>query len=305
MQQEVIQEPFAGWKNIKLPALIGADLISAGLSATLIAPVVTAIDRAVVENAASSKNPLLPTLKRHLACTFRHPKAFFQAKPFFIVWTLYAATYVTANVAETTTSTLMKHVDDMVNRSIIFVSTCVVNVPLGVWKDVRFVQIYGGSAPTKPASPSIAAKAATATVKAAAATSSIKPPVVKPGRVPKIVGATFLFRDALTIFGSFTLAPILSESVPTSVASDPRIKEAISQLGVPVLTQLVATPFHLLGLDLYRCSQSQLSDRISRIRSNLGPVTLLRCCRIIPAFGVGCIVNINLRAALHEKFGSE
>ena len=124
---------------------------------------------------------------------------------------------------------------------------------------------------------------------------------IRPARFPKVVGATFLFRDAITIFGAINVPPIVSAAVPDSTFANPMLKFAALQLSVPVLSQVVATPIHLLGLDMYSYPQDNSQMRISRIKRNLGPTTLVRCTRIIPAFGVGCIANTGLRSYLHQE----
>lgn len=124
---------------------------------------------------------------------------------------------------------------------------------------------------------------------------------IRPVKFPRMVGATFLFRDAITIFGAINLPPILSSSVPDSTFSNPAVKMAVMQFCVPVLSQVVATPIHLLGLDMYSHPHSR--ERTSRIKKNLGATTLVRCARIVPAFSVGCIVNTGLRSRFHRMAG--
>ena len=249
-----------------------------------------------MENAASSKHPLLSTLKSHVVCSFRHPRLFFAAKPFFYVWTLYAATYATANSVESVAKAFASKADQVLVSSVTFLSTCLVNVPLGVWKDVRFVQLYGrptaaSSIPTTP----LAAKAGAA--------ASQRPPA-QPAKVPRIVGATFLLRDAITIFGSINLPPMLSPLLSDSYFASPAMKMAALQLSVPILSQVVATPVHLLALDLYNNPQKEGSNsRVSRMKRSLAPTTAMRCSRIIPAFGVGLVVNTGLRDYFHGIAG--
>ena len=208
------------------------------------------------------------------------------------MWTLYAATYTTANVTETVVRAFSQKKDEVLVGSITFLSTCLVNVPLGVWKDIRFVQAYGNA---RLPNPVLRGK-------------ELPSPIVQPSsaslpRVPKVVGATFLIRDAITILGSFTLPSVLCEPIPDTVLSDPVIKAAAAQLVVPIFSQVFATPVHILGLDLYNHPQAQTRERLSRIRENLGPTTAMRCFRIIPAFGVGCIMNTNLRRYFHKAAG--
>lgn len=183
--------------------------------------------------------------------------------------------------------------------SLTFLSTCLVNVPLGVWKDVRFVQIFGhGRTPPNSALDTPTTKLGAAT--APHATLHHHPTA----KFPKTVAATFLLRDALTIAGSFTLPQMLSHSIPETLLSDPVARMAAMQLVVPVLSQVVATPVHLLGLDLYSHQhRRERGERMCRIRSNLGAATLVRCARVIPAFGVGGVANAGLRRLFHRKAG--
>lgn len=171
-------------------------------------------------------------------------------------------------------------------------STFLVNVPLGLWKDVRFAQIYGTGSASDPAR--------------MAKTAALPSPV--PCRTPNLgssraATATFLLRDAITIFGSFTLAPWLAAAIPDKLVAHPHAQTIITQLSVPSLTQLVATPLHLLGLDLYnRQHNVPWSDRLARTRRYLPSATVVRCIRIIPAFGFGCLTNTELRSVFHRQF---
>lgn len=162
---------------------------------------------------------------------------------------------------------------------------------MGVWKDMRFAQIFGTRA---------------APVAAAGAVDVARPAIVQNRAVARAATAIFLLRDSVTIFGSFTLAPRLSEVIPDSMATHPHAKPIITQLTVPVLTQLVATPVHLLGLDMYaRQHTVPLVDRVKRSQQYLASTTVTRCIRIIPAFGFGCLANMELRSMFHEKLNYE
>lgn len=168
--------------------------------------------------------------------------------------------------------------------SITFSSTFLVNVPLGVWKDIRFSQKFSSR-------PNATTNTATEAAKAALRSSS--------KIASRAATTTFLLRDGVTIFGSFTLAPHCTELVPDSMTYFPHSKTIISQIIVPVLSQLVATPLHLLGLDLYNQHGASWSSRMAMIRANLLSATAMRCVRIIPAFGFGCLANMGLRSVLH------
>ena len=207
------------------------------------------------------------------------------------MWTLYAVTYSTANSVNSLTSTFMDKSHEVLANSITFLATCTVNVPLGVWKDIRFVQTFGGRPTTPPTGP----------VNNPPAKSP--PPPQSPTKFPRMVGATFLGRDAITILGSITLPPMVSHRIPIA---DPAAQMAAAQLLVPVLSQVVATPVHLLGLDMYANPEKEArGERAKRIRRALLGTTAVRCARIIPAFGIGGIVNTGLREWFHEQVHGE
>ncbi|CAG8898183.1 unnamed protein product [Penicillium egyptiacum] len=279
MQRE-IQSNEARWSNPQLGQLVG-DLAAAAASASLVTPAVAIIDRALVEQAAF-KQPILHGLRRHALGALRQPGLFVFQRPFGIVWALYAATYSVANV----TDTISRKLEITAAGTITFATTMLANVPLALWKDLRFAQEYGtGSGPD-------------------AKTSKANTPisVLQNKSLARTAAAIFLVRDGVTIFGSFTLAPWLSDAIPDSLAAHPHAKPIITQLTVPVLTQLVATPLHLLALDMYtRQYTLPFLERVKQSQQYLPSSTLLRCIRIIPAFGIGCLTNMELRSAFHAK----
>ncbi|KKY17633.1 hypothetical protein UCDDS831_g06341 [Diplodia seriata] len=269
------------------------DLFAAAVTATLVAPSVTLIDRQVdakpslvidlltsltrvVVEKASSNKPLLRGLRCHSLAALERPGKLFLARPFTSVWTLYAATYAVANSAETVT----KDFGLAAAGTITFAATLAVNIPLGVKKDLRFAQCYGSAA-------ELAAKQA------------LKP---RPAAsVPKAAAATFLVRDALTIFGSFVLPPRVADAIPDELAG-PHAKVTFTQMTVPVVSQLVATPVHLLGLSLYdRAANVPVRERLAAVWRVMPAATAVRCVRIIPAFGLGVLANKELRWFCHGK----
>ncbi|KAJ5834504.1 hypothetical protein N7447_000530 [Penicillium robsamsonii] len=279
MQQEP-QSNEACWGNTQLGQLAG-DLAAATASASLVTPAVAIIDRALVEQAAF-KQPILRGLRRHALGALRQPGLFVFQRPFGIVWALYAATYSVANV----TNTISHKFELAAAGTITFATTMMANVPLALWKDIRFAQEYGtGNGP--------GAKTSTANI--------ISVPLQNKS-LARAAAAIFLVRDGVTIFGSFTLAPWLSDAIPDGLAAHPHAKPIITQLTLPVLTQLVATPLHLLALDMYtRQYTIPFLERVKHSQQYLPSSTLLRCVRIIPAFGIGCLANMELRSAFHAR----
>ncbi|KAJ5919255.1 hypothetical protein N7466_010198 [Penicillium verhagenii] len=269
------------WDSSLFRRLAG-DVGAAVVSATLVAPAVTIIDRAIVEKSSLNQS-LFRGLRRHALHALKNPTRFVFQLPFGIIWSLYAATYIVANGTDTISNKLKARGTGMLT----FATTTIVNVPLGVWKDIRFAKIFG----TKTYANNVEAA---------------RPALVQNRGVARAATAIFLLRDCVTIFGSFTLAPKLSAAIPDSITSHPQAKPVISQLTVPVLTQLVATPLHLLGLDLYmRQHAVPFVDRVAQSQRHLASTTVVRCIRILPAFGFGCLANLELRSLFHRQIGGE
>lgn len=71
---------------------------------------------------------------------------------------------------------------------------------------------------------------------------------------------------------------------------------------MPAAFQFVATPLHLLGLDLVGrpggaagAGDTSMWERAERVRRDWFSASSVRAVRILPAFGVGCVVNTELR----------
>ena len=72
--------------------------------------------------------------------------------------------------------------------------------------------------------------------------------------------------------------------------------QTVAQFVAPASVQLLSTPLHLLGLDLYNRGQTlSWRDRWAMVRKNWALSAIARICRIVPAFGVGGVVNSKLR----------
>ncbi|KAJ5096202.1 hypothetical protein NUU61_005558 [Penicillium alfredii] len=296
----------------RLGELLAADTLVAAGSATLITPAVMIFDRLVVEKSFYNQ-PLLPAFRRHLWFSITQPATFLTSRPSLLVWSLYTATFATANASETILSKLSPKIDHAIAGMTTFASTFVVNSSVGIWKDVKFAQLFGHSSTSKPTPTTASTTTTTATSSSTTTNQSISQPNSNPPpppktarsigrtRIPLATYSALLLRDGLTIFGSFSLPAMVSTSIPDSVASQEYLKILIAQLAIPASIQLVSTPIHLLGLDLYNRPQTLPSrDRVSRVSRDWIGASLLRMCRIIPAFGIGGFVNTEGRVYLHE-----
>ena len=76
---------------------------------------------------------------------------------------------------------------------------------------------------------------------------------------------------------------------------------SVAQFLSPAAVQLVSTPLHLLGLDLYNRQGVSGGERLTRVVRDWMKSSLARMGRIIPAFGVGGVVNTKVRRGLMER----
>lgn len=218
------------------------------------------------------------------------PMGFFLSTPFLLIYTLYSGTYLTANAIDTVTSTMRNQSFSTVTPGAAkFLSTTAVNMSICVYKDARFAKIFGPK--TKSSNP-----AGICHVVGGGAAAIPK--------IPKISYSLFCLRDSVTIFASFNVPALVAPSIPDSIASTPAMKAALAQFACPALMQFVSTPMHLLGLDLYNrqpIGGLGWRERAARIRRDYIPSSFARMGKIVPAYGVGGVVNVRLRAALMEK----
>lgn len=121
---------------------------------------------------------------------------------------------------------------------------------------------------------------------------------VSPRPIPPISYLLFATRDSLTIFASFNLPPILAPSLPEATERF-FTRTSAAQFIAPAAIQFVSTPLHLLGLDMYnRNGDTTMADRMKKVRLDWLKSSFARMARIVPAFGVGGVVNNGLRKKL-------
>ncbi|KAL4942068.1 hypothetical protein BDV06DRAFT_222487 [Aspergillus oleicola] len=285
------------WNTNRLGARLGADVVSAAAAGALTCPVITVIDRAIIEKASKSI-PIRQTITSGFRSILTNPSGFFLGTPFLLIYTLYTSTYLTANTIDTAVSTLRdKSFSTVFPGTAKFITTTAVNMGICVYKDARFAKIFG--AKQQPPQPNAAPASNAAPAQASA---SCHPPLNNTAlRVPKISYTLFCLRDSITIFASFNIPALVAPSIPDFIASTPGMKAAIAQFSCPALMQFASTPMHLLGLDLYnRQPPGGLGwrERALRIRRDYVASCFARMGKIVPAYGVGGVVNVRLRAGL-------
>ncbi|KAK2623502.1 hypothetical protein QTJ16_007056 [Diplocarpon rosae] len=237
------------WNTKNLGLRLGADFASGAGAATMVAPLITIIDKAIMQNAsgqASLKSSLVDSLKTVLL----RPQTLLFSKPFALICMLYGGTYFTANSLDTITSTVRNRpASHVTSGTAKFAASSAANVGLCLVKDATFAKL-----------------------------------------------------DCLTIFASFNIPPLLGPAISQRMNRELEKTisgQTIAQFAAPAAVQLVSTPMHLLGLDLYnRGSVGTWGDRWQIVKRNWGISAAARICRIVPAFGLGGVVNCNVRRSL-------
>jgi hypothetical protein len=188
---------------------------------------------------------------------------------------LYGGTYLTANTLDTITSTVKnKSSSHVTHGTLKFAASSTANIGICLFKDQAFAKLFGPGGPPRP--------------------------------VPLPSYALFTLRDCLTIFASFNVPPLLGPVISRNMSRQLEKSmsgQTIAQFLAPAAIQIVSTPMHLLGLDLYNRDKKGVTwgDRWQIVRKNWAVSAAARMCRIMPAFGVGGVVNAKLRKNLMAR----
>ncbi|KAM3511491.1 hypothetical protein MY11210_004849 [Beauveria gryllotalpidicola] len=271
------------WNTKNLGSRLGADAVSASCAAGLISPLIAFIDKSIMETASGSSPSILTSLRRSLTALVRSPLRTLASRPVGLVFLLYGGTYLTANTLDTLSSTLAPApARTTTSGPAKFAASSLANVSLCVYKDQAFVKLFRDAAAGPP----------------------------RP--VPLPCFAIFALRDCLTIFASFNIPTRLAPHIDAYTTQSMRVSGlTAAQFLAPAAVQLVSTPLHLLGLDLYNrpsaagagAQQGKVSwgDRWQAVRRGWLPSCAARIGRIVPAFGVGGVVNYKVRQGFMTK----
>ncbi|MCJ1479444.1 hypothetical protein MMC13_008130 [Lambiella insularis] len=266
------ESPKPSYNTAALPWRMLSDLTAAFCASTLVAPIITIIDKSIILR-TSTPHPLPTILSSSLSSALHTPHTFLLSPPYLLVTALYFGTYTTANLTDTITATVASKPANHISAGPAkFLATSTTNMSLCIYKDARFARMFGASA--SPTNVGAAIKKV----------------------VPKSTLALFALRDSLTVFASFNVPPLLAPVLGSQNAA---------QFLAPAGVQIFSTPVHLLGLDLYNRpggagGKIAWGDRWGRIQRDWGGAALARMARVIPAFGVGGVVNSGVRGWLLE-----
>lgn len=272
--------------------LVGDVLVATAVTAA-VAPFLTVVDQAIVESTAGSKTLVRSGLDSIRFMT-SNPGSYVRSPTFLLMWGVYAATYATANSFKTleehsrfqqeasrTTNTTSSSSSSSAASSIglgqvgIFLGTTVVNSGTSMMKDRAYAQMFGSG------------------------TASVT--------FPKASYAFWALRDLSVIGSSFILPDLVATKLAGDYGMDKATALSYCQLTIPVATQLIAGPFHFLGLDVYNRNLNHLAsrwsvaaDRMRQLSQSFGPVVMARMARIAPGYGIGGVWNTKLRMAWRD-----
>mmetsp|Transcript_12031 Transcript_12031/g.16338 ORF Transcript_12031/g.16338 Transcript_12031/m.16338 type:complete len:264 (-) Transcript_12031:47-838(-) len=233
-----------------------ADLISASVTAIMVAPFITAIDRSVIKLTSGQLLSLRSGLSFELNHFLTRPLNFAHCQGFRVVCGLYFATYASANAV----GTACEYLDwsPIIPK---FLAVAIVNLPLSILQDRAFVRLFGRCTPRE---------------------------------LPLATFGLFAARDAATMMASFSAPSLLANLLSTSPHTASQVEHA-AQLVCPVGMQVASTPLHILGLDLYNNPAKAVNVRLAFMQKMYWRTTLARMGRIGPAFGIGGVGNDLIR----------
>jgi len=117
--------------------------------------------------------------------------------------------------------------------------------------------------------------------------------------VPMTAYAAWLTRDAVSMSCFFTLPPIVG-----NMLNDYTDKGYYyAQVFLPLAVQLVTSPIHLLGYNIYNEPNAPISSRLAFMRKDYFRSVALRCVRQAPPWSFGTIGNTEIKARLQSAAG--
>ncbi|USW54203.1 hypothetical protein Slin15195_G075220 [Septoria linicola] len=270
MASKVAEKDIKDWNTKNLSSRLMVDAGCAAAAGFLVAPIVSMVDKAIMEN-ASGKRPLMQSIKASVSQLLFRPHAYVTSKPFALILMVYGGTYLSANFLDTFKSTTRARPASSASAGPAkFAATSAANISLTMIKDSQFTKMYS--------------------------TVAARP-------VPPVTFAFYALRDSMTIFASFNLPQMIAPNLPLSETAEKYIsRTSAAQFLAPAGIQLLSTPLHLLGLDMYnRNGDTTMADRMRKVRTDWLKSSVARMCRIVPAFGFGGVVNNGLRLRFQKQ----
>lgn len=259
-----------------LGAYLAGDVAVATAVTALAAPFLTVVDKAVVQKSAGS-HTLFHSARESFASMLRHPAAYLRSPTYLWMWGTYAVSYAAANSLRTATEFSERQKYDMPvsSNTALFAGTTAVNSTASLIKDRAYAKLFGSSAVT---------------------------------HVPAISYGLWMARDFAVIGSSFVLPSHVADYLKQYHNMEPTRAMQLAQFATPVAAQLVASPLHYVGLDVYNNNLSEQRSRMSRVRQRwanlraaLPQVIVARMLRILPGYSITGVLNTKLRKDYREQ----
>jgi hypothetical protein len=190
---------------------------------------------------------------------FTNPLYFLKQPSFIFIWGVYSGTYIVGNCVEAICER-----NEQSSFYPKFIGGSVANVTLSVLKDKAFASMFGKGD-------------------------------VKVMKLPSY--SFFAMRDSMTILASFSLPNVISLKMQDRFNVGKTTADTTAQLFTPISMQILSTPLHLLGLDVYNRPNATTGERQLFVKNEYVKTTLARMARIFPAYGIGGVVNKSARKA--------
>lgn len=162
---------------------------------------------------------------------------------------------------------------------------------MSMLKDQAFAKIY--AAHGKPTTPFPKLSLVTNSCWLSICSSFLKQEIVSQG--------LFAVRDAATVAASFTLPPRITPWVEAQTGLPHNLARGLVQLVTPLAAQIFTVPFHLTALDLYNNPINP--NRAAFVKREYTKTLLARWGRILPAFGIGGVINLQAQDFLNGLMG--
>ena len=246
---------------------VTAAAVAAACSSTAVAPFLMCVDRAVVAAAAGTApgGSLFRAIAGVAGEFVTKPKTAFAQPALWMVAGVYGGTYLAKNVSDVCIERRGLSESHKGAAAAKFAATTAFNMGGSILKDAAFARLYG--------------RAVAAVV-----------------LVPPTSYALFAARDCLTIGGAFVVPDALAAGLANATGAAPETAATVSQLVSPPLMQVLCTPMHLLSLSLINDPGATAAVRLARLRAATPATLLARSLRMLPAYGVGGILNATLVA---------
>ena len=246
---------------------VTAAAVAAACSSTAVAPFLMCVDRAVVAAAAGTApgGSLFRAIAGVAGEFVTKPKTAFAQPALWMVAGVYGGTYLAKNVSDVCIERRGLSESHKGANAAKFAATTACNMGGSILKDAAFAKLYGS---------------------AVAAVVLVSPASY----------ALFAARDCLTIGGAFVVPDALAAGLTRATGASRETAATVSQLVSPPLMQVLCTPMHLLSLSLINEPSATAAARIAKLKLATPAALLARSLRMLPAYGVGGILNSTLVA---------